>query len=70
MSDVEMPRMDGWQLLETIGGSEDLASIPVALVTSLDTDDHRLRAAELGASYYFVKPLKVENLKELTVSLN
>ncbi|MBX3280899.1 MAG: response regulator [Acidobacteria bacterium] len=70
MSDVEMPRMDGWQLLETIGGSEDLAAIPVALVTSLDSDDHRLRAAELGASYYFVKPLKVENLKELTVSLN
>ncbi|KXK00735.1 MAG: chemotaxis protein CheA [Acidobacteria bacterium OLB17] len=70
LSDVEMPRMDGWQLLETICGSEELATIPVALVTSLDTDDHRLRAAELGASYYFVKPLNVENLKELTVTLN
>jgi len=33
-------------------------------------DDHRLRAAELRTSYYFVKPLKIENLTELTVSLN
>ena len=54
--DVEMPRMNGLELLSRLQKEEDLAQIPVALLTSRGADRHRKVAAELGASGYFTKP--------------
>ena len=54
--DVEMPRMNGLELLTRLQKEEDLAQIPVALLTSRGADRHRKVAAELGASGYFTKP--------------
>ena len=47
--DVEMPRMNGLELLSRLQKVEDLASIPVALLTSRGADRHRKVAAELGS---------------------
>ena len=58
LSDVEMPQIDGWGLLEYVKTDDNLGHIPVVMVTSLDADQHRERAAKLGASDYFIKPLK------------
>ncbi|MEB3174611.1 MAG: hybrid sensor histidine kinase/response regulator [Cyanobacteriota bacterium] len=54
--DIEMPRMNGLELLSQLQSDENLAMIPVALLTSRGADRHRKVAAQLGASGYFTKP--------------
>ena len=55
ISDVEMPRMDGLELCETIRASERFRSLPVVLVTSLDRPEHRERGLQAGADAYITK---------------
>jgi two-component system chemotaxis sensor kinase CheA len=55
VSDVEMPRMDGLQLCETIRASSRFKALPVILVTALETPEHRARGLELGADAYLGK---------------
>ncbi|MEB3250002.1 MAG: hybrid sensor histidine kinase/response regulator [Merismopediaceae bacterium] len=54
--DIEMPRMNGLELLSQLQNDEELSQIPVALLTSRGADRHRKVAAKLGASGYFTKP--------------
>lgn len=53
--DVQMPVMDGFAMLEEVKRSERLASIPVIMVTSMDTQEYRERGLSLGASAYLSK---------------
>jgi two-component system chemotaxis sensor kinase CheA len=55
VSDVEMPRMDGLQLCETIRASQRFRELPVVLVTALETPEHRARGLEVGADAYLAK---------------
>lgn len=55
VSDVEMPRMDGFDLTAKIRADKQLAELPVVLVTALDQRDHRERGIEVGANAYIVK---------------
>ena len=55
ITDVEMPRMDGFTLCETIRSSRRFSQLPVVLVTSLEDADHRARGVEAGADAYVVK---------------
>lgn len=55
VSDIEMPRVDGFQLLSRIRSSPLTARLPVILVTALASDDDRRRALELGADAYIIK---------------
>ncbi|HEX7238866.1 MAG TPA: response regulator, partial [Longimicrobiaceae bacterium] len=55
VSDVEMPRMSGFELCEAIRASRRFASLPVVLVTSLDSAEHRARGLEAGADAYVGK---------------
>ena len=55
LADIQMPRMDGFQLTETVKGNERTASIPVVLVTSLASDEDRARGMHAGADAYVVK---------------
>ena len=54
--DIEMPRMDGFELLRSIRSTERFAKIPVAMLTSRSGPKHRQMAMELGANQYFTKP--------------
>jgi len=54
--DIEMPRMNGLDLLANIQKDEKFSNIPVALLTSRAAEKHRSVAAKYGASGYFVKP--------------
>jgi CheY-like chemotaxis protein len=56
LTDVEMPHLDGWQLLEYVKSDDNFGHIPVVMVTSLDADEYRERAFSLGAIDYIVKP--------------
>ncbi len=55
VSDVDMPRMNGFSLTEKIRGDPDLSEIPVILVTSLDSREDREHGITVGASAYIVK---------------
>jgi chemosensory pili system protein ChpA (sensor histidine kinase/response regulator) len=54
--DIEMPRMDGYELAATLKSQRDLAGIPIVVVTSRAGDKHRAKALELGVAEYLVKP--------------
>jgi two-component system chemotaxis sensor kinase CheA len=55
VSDVEMPRMDGFQMVEMLKQSERSKDIPVIMVTALQKDEEKRRGMEVGASAYIVK---------------
>lgn len=55
VSDVEMPRIDGFALLKELKHDRNLAHIPVILVTSLKRNEDIERGFELGAAAYLVK---------------
>ncbi|WP_373546174.1 response regulator [Chamaesiphon sp.] len=60
--DVEMPRMDGYGFLATIKSLAQFKNIPVLMLTSRSGDKHRKIAMNLGASGYFSKPFKEQEL--------
>jgi len=55
VSDVEMPRMDGFELTAKIRSQENLKSLPVVIVTSLESREDRERGIDVGANAYIVK---------------
>ena len=55
VSDVEMPRMNGFDLTARIRSESSTADIPVILVTSLESREDRERGVEAGADAYIVK---------------
>jgi chemosensory pili system protein ChpA (sensor histidine kinase/response regulator) len=62
--DIEMPRMDGLELLSRLQKDETLSNLPIAMLTSRGADRHRQMAAQLGANGYFTKPYLEEVLLE------
>ncbi|HEY9750223.1 MAG TPA: hybrid sensor histidine kinase/response regulator, partial [Allocoleopsis sp.] len=60
--DIEMPRMDGLELLSRIQKDSALNHIPIAMLTSRGADRHRQMAVQLGAKGYFTKPYLEEAL--------
>jgi chemotaxis protein histidine kinase CheA/ActR/RegA family two-component response regulator len=60
--DIEMPRMDGLELLSRIQKDPVLKALPIAMLTSRGADRHRQMASSLGASGYFTKPYLEEAL--------
>lgn len=60
--DIEMPRMDGLELLSRLQKDSGLQEIPIAMLTSRGADRHRQMAVDLGASGYFTKPYLEEAL--------
>jgi chemosensory pili system protein ChpA (sensor histidine kinase/response regulator) len=60
--DIEMPRMDGFELLATLRDDERWRDIPVVMITSRMADRHRQRALQLGANAYMGKPYREETL--------
>ena len=72
LTDVEMPRMDGYELLASLKKQETLREIPVVMITSRAAEKHRKKAFDLGVSEYLTKPFEDAKLigiiKKLTVS--
>ena len=62
--DIEMPRMDGFELLRSMRSTQRFAKIPVAMLTSRSGEKHRQMAMELGANQYFTKPYSESQLLE------
>jgi chemosensory pili system protein ChpA (sensor histidine kinase/response regulator) len=56
LSDVEMPRMDGFDLVRNIRADARLRTLPLVMITSRTADKHRNYALEIGANHYLGKP--------------
>ena len=64
ISDVNMPNMNGFEMLENIKQSEKLKDIPVLMITAEASKDSVLRAAQIGADGYIVKPFSKATLED------
>ena len=65
LTDIEMPRMDGFDLVRNIRGDARLRDLPVIMITSRIAQKHRDYAAELGVDHYLGKPYSEEDLLAL-----
>lgn len=69
ISDVMMPEMDGFTLLDHLKKSELLCRIPVIMLTALADTDNRLKALNIGVDDYITKPFLSSELITRTVNL-
>ena len=65
LSDIEMPRMDGFELVREIRADAAMKDLPVVMITSRIADKHREHAASLGVDHYLGKPYADEVLLSL-----
>ena len=68
LSDIEMPRMDGFDLVRNIRADEKLRDLPIIMITSRIAEKHREHARELGVDHYLGKPYSEDQLLELVRS--
>lgn len=62
LMDIEMPVMDGFEALKSLKANSETSHIPVAIISSRNADKHRGIATELGASTFFGKPYRDNEL--------
>ncbi|MDB5967240.1 MAG: twitching motility protein, partial [Polaromonas sp.] len=65
LSDIEMPRMDGFDLARNIRADARLSKLPIVMITSRIAEKHREHARELGVDHYLGKPYSEEELMSL-----
>jgi chemosensory pili system protein ChpA (sensor histidine kinase/response regulator) len=67
--DIEMPRMDGYEVARNMRSSEQLSDIPIIIITSRTGEKHRKLAMDLGVKRYLGKPYQesdlIENIQEV-----
>ncbi|MGC9524521.1 MAG: hybrid sensor histidine kinase/response regulator [Limnospira sp.] len=69
IADIEMPKIDGFELLRTLKSQPVFRDLPVAMLTSRSGMKHRQLAISLGASEYFTKPYNENQLLEAIATL-
>jgi two-component system, chemotaxis family, chemotaxis protein CheY len=69
LSDINMPQMDGLQLLARIKEMDHLKSVPVIMITTEGGQGRVMEAVALGATGYVRKPFTAEQIKEKLVGI-
>jgi chemosensory pili system protein ChpA (sensor histidine kinase/response regulator) len=64
LCDIEMPRMDGYEVIERVREDARLRHIPIVMITSRAGQKHRDRAMQLGANAYLTKPYREQELTD------
>jgi two-component system chemotaxis response regulator CheY len=62
--DINMPKMDGYEMIRQVRGDPGLQSVPVVAISTEAADGDITRAYEAGANFYMVKPVKPGELAE------
>ncbi|HUL91901.1 MAG TPA: Hpt domain-containing protein [Burkholderiales bacterium] len=62
--DIEMPRMDGFDLTRNVRADARLARVPIIMITSRTADKHQNYAREIGVSHFLGKPYQEDDLLE------
>lgn len=69
LSDINMPNMDGLQLLGQIKADARLAKVPIVMITTEGSQAKVMEAVQLGAAGYVRKPFTADQIKEKLVGL-
>ena len=64
LSDINMPNMDGIELLSKLKADDEYKNVPIVMVTTEGSQARVLQALELGAAGYVKKPFTAEQIKE------
>ena len=64
MLDINMPRMNGLELLETLRADPEFVGLNVFIMTTSDLESDRLKARQLAVSGYIIKPLSFDTFGE------
>jgi len=67
--DIEMPRMDGFDLTRNVRSDNRFKSIPIVMITSRTADKHRNYAMDLGVNVYLGKPYNETELAQIIKDL-
>lgn len=67
--DLNLPKVDGLEVLKGIKTSPDLARIPVVVITTSAAERDRIKAYEFHANSYLVKPVEFEKFREMVQEL-
>jgi chemotaxis family two-component system response regulator Rcp1 len=68
--DLNLPRMDGREVLNKIKQDDDLKTIPVVVLTTSSSEQDILKSYELQANCYLIKPVQLDAFESLVVSIN
>ena len=68
--DLNMPRMDGRQVLAHIKNDENLKTIPIAILTTSESESDIAKSYELHANCYLCKPVQLSAFEGLVKSIN
>jgi two-component system chemotaxis response regulator CheY len=69
LSDINMPNMDGIQLLSKLKSSPEFQHVPVIMITTAGSEAQVMEAIQLGASGYVRKPFTAEQIKQKILGL-
>jgi chemosensory pili system protein ChpA (sensor histidine kinase/response regulator) len=65
IADIEMPRMDGFDLTRNIRADARLKAVPIIMITSRTAEKHKRYAEEIGVNHYLGKPYDEDVLLQL-----
>ncbi len=60
--DIEMPRLDGFEVATYVRNAERLSDVPIIMLTSRSGEKHRQRARQIGVNRYLIKPYQEDGL--------
>lgn len=63
--DINMPKMDGYQVIRTVREDEALWRVPVITISTEEKELDALKAYEAGANFYLTKPVRPKDLEEM-----
>jgi two-component system, chemotaxis family, chemotaxis protein CheY len=69
LSDINMPNMDGIEMLSKIKANDALKNVPIIMITTEGSQEKVMQALQLGASGYVRKPFTPDQIKEKLVGL-
>jgi CheY-like chemotaxis protein len=68
--DLNLPKMDGREVLAEVKGDPDLKTIPIVILTTSDSESDITRSYQLQANCYLTKPVRLEEFETLVKSVN
>jgi len=69
LSDINMPNMDGLELLQQIKANDAWKTLPISMVTTEGSQDKVMQAIQLGATGYIRKPFTADQIKEKLIGI-
>lgn len=63
--DVNMPKMDGYEMIRTVREDVSLRGVPVLTISTEDKEQDAVRAYNAGANFYLAKPVRPQDLVEI-----